>query len=380
MGEAVRAFTRLGAPHHFLTFPEGAADVEDVVRSLNEAIDAFRPDFALTVNHLGLDREGLTAGILARRGVPLASWFVDAPELILPLYAPPRPDLTAVFVWDADAVAPLRAAGLPHVRHLPLAADETRFKPAPPPPSGHPWRAEVSFVGNSMVIKTRSRLAFANPPEPLALAFHDLGRDFGQSPERRVGDFLRRARPDLAPAFEAMPSLERRLALETALIWEATRQYRQECLARLMPFAPLIVGDPGWLETFGQEGVAWRRVPELAYYDELPRFYPASLVNFNATSRQMKGAVNQRVFDVPAAGAFLLTDRRRQMEDLFEPGREMAVYDHPDDIPGLVRHYLDHPEERRRLVAAGRRRVLADHTYPRRMSQLIGHMRDIFGG
>ena len=46
----------------------------------------------------------------------------------------------------------------------------------------------------------------------------------------------------------------------------------------------------------------------LNYYKDLPLLYNACKINFNATSLQMKEAVNQRVFDVPACGAFLLTD------------------------------------------------------------------------
>ena len=93
----------------------------------------------------------------------------------------------------------------------------------------------------------------------------------------------------------------------------------------------------------------------------------------------MKGAVNQRVFDVPAAGAFVLTDWREQMDELFEPGVEMACYRHPDEVPELTRRYLAHPAEREALIRAGRRRVLACHTWDRRLQKLIAVMRDIYG-
>jgi spore maturation protein CgeB len=36
-----------------------------------------------------------------------------------------------------------------------------------------------------------------------------------------------------------------------------------------------------------------------------------------------------------------------------------------------VRHYLAHPDERAALAAAGRRRVLAEHTYRHRMERLL---------
>lgn len=63
---------------------------------------------------------------------------------------------------------------------------------------------------------------------------------------------------------------------------------------------------------------------------------------------QMKGAVNQRVFDVPAAGAFVLTDWREQMDELFEPGKEIVCYREPGEVPELIRWWLAHPDARRR--------------------------------
>jgi Uncharacterized protein conserved in bacteria len=93
----------------------------------------------------------------------------------------------------------------------------------------------------------------------------------------------------------------------------------------------------------------------------------------------MKGAVNQRVFDVPICGGFLLTDHRRQMEDLFEPGREIISYQDPGEIPELVRHYLPREAERRRVTEAARARILAEHTYDLRLVSLVRTMRSIYG-
>jgi spore maturation protein CgeB len=88
----------------------------------------------------------------------------------------------------------------------------------------------------------------------------------------------------------------------------------------------------------------------------------------------MKGAVNQRVFDAPAGGCFLLTDAQAQLEDLFEPGKEISVYQRPEDVEEMVRRYLGDPGERARVGKAGRRRVLAEHTYERRMAKLLSIM------
>ena len=93
----------------------------------------------------------------------------------------------------------------------------------------------------------------------------------------------------------------------------------------------------------------------------------------------MKGAVNQRLFDVPAAGAFVLTDWREQTEKLFEPGKELVCYRESEEIPDLVRYFLAHPEERRRIVRAARTRVLAEHTWTHRVRSILTILRETYG-
>ena len=380
VGEATRACERLGAPCRYLETGE-SLDKDAFVAMLRQAVEGFRPDFILTVNHMGVDHGGVLLELLEAWGLPLASWFVDSPELILPLYVPAVGRNTVLFTWDEDTVAPLVARGCPHVHYLPLATDETRFYPRRDLPVGeHPWRARISFVGNSMVEKTALRLAAADPPAALVASFAAVAAAFAASSHRMVADYLAAERPELFAAYASIPTVARRLAYETAVIWEGTRRDRAARLARLLPFSPVIVGDAGWLATFPGEGKIWRRIPELAYYNQLPLFYPLSDINCNVTSLQMKGAVNQRVFDVPACRAFVLTDERRQLERLFEPGREVAVYHGAEELAELAARYLADPEARQAMAAAGHKRVLAEHTYPRRLETLFAVMRQTFGG
>ena len=57
----------------------------------------------------------------------------------------------------------------------------------------------------------------------------------------------------------------------------------------------------------------------------------------------------------------------------------MACYHDPEEIPDLTRYYLAHPLERRKMAAAGRRRVLACHTWEHRLQVLLEQMRSIYG-
>jgi spore maturation protein CgeB len=266
---------------------------------------------------------------------------------------------------------------------LPLGVDATRFHPAEKArgrarlrlPSS--WNGELSFVGNSMVNKITGRKQSLLLPESGLGGYQERAAAFAGSEERSVRAFLASFCPGFLPAFDALPAPEKQLDYETLLTWEATRQYRLSCIRGILPHAPLIVGDKGWKTQFAPSET-WHYHSELNYYFELPFFYPCAAINFNCTSKQMKGSVNQRVFDVPATGAFLLTDHREQMENLFEPGREIVCSHSPEEAGELAREYLARPEKRLAVAEAARERILGEHTYDHRVRTLVARMRSLF--
>ena len=259
--------------------------------------------------------------LLARLQLPLASWFVDNPHLIIHLYSKCISPWTALFTYDADNVDSLHAAGFPHVFYLPLGTDLERFRPSSKPVPAS-WKADVSFVGNSMVYKVGARLKKTKLPRSLLRTFRASAQEFMADESHSIPEFLQRCRPqDYANYYGAVrqrgtawpmkpPSPGRRPA------FTATAASAVCC-----PSIRSIVGDDGWKIEFRHDKLQPRYHGIINYYDELPRFYAHSAINFNCTSKQMKGAVNQRIFDGPAAGGFVLTDWRPQMEALFEPRR-----------------------------------------------------------
>lgn len=376
IGELAGACKKLDLPHKLIMVGEDGADTRDFVKTLLEEVVTFRPDCAITLNHMGVDREGVLMDLLGKLHLPLASWFVDNPHLIVHSYNKAVSPWATLFTWDEDNIASLRQKGFDHVRYLPLGTDPDRFRPGLR--GLKEWRADVSFVGNSMVQKVGGRLKNGHFTRPLLLAYKDVAKAFAVSEERDVGSFLRDAFPDVWRAYAELADNEDRLAYETAITWQATRLYRNGCVERLLPFQPLIVGDNGWRAEFRRWGQSLRLLPAVSYYTQLPAFYPSSLINFNCTSKQMKGAVNQRVFDVPATGAFVLTDWRPQMANLFEED-EMACYRDEEEIAELVRFYLSHPRQRAKFAEKARRRVLAHHKWEDRLAEMLKAMAEIYG-
>lgn len=128
---------------------------------------------------------------------------------------------------------------------------------------------------------------------------------------------------------------------------------------------------------FGNE--AWRAVahPNLhyegyaSYREDCPHLYRASKINLNITSEQLRTALPVRVFDVLACGGLLLTDDQQDAHTLFNPGKELVVYQNPDHLADLIRHYLTHDEERQAIAEAGMRRVQNDYSFDRLIPQML---------
>lgn len=82
-------------------------------------------------------------------------------------------------------------------------------------------------------------------------------------------------------------------------------------------------------------------------------------------------ANNMRLYEATGVGALLLTDRKDNLGQLFEVGREVVAYSSQEEAAELIRHFTDHQEEAAGIAAAGQRRTLAEHTYAHRMEELV---------
>ena len=84
-------------------------------------------------------------------------------------------------------------------------------------------------------------------------------------------------------------------------------------------------------------------------------------------SRQIKA----RVFEVPGAGGFLLTEDAPYLKDFYIPGKEVVVFNTVDDLCEKLGFFLTHPEQRDAIAKAGYERTLKEHTYEHRFRSLF---------
>jgi spore maturation protein CgeB len=66
-----------------------------------------------------------------------------------------------------------------------------------------------------------------------------------------------------------------------------------------------------------------------------------------------------------------MTDYARGLETMFNPGEEIICYKNTEELKDLVKFYLSHAEEREEIARKGNLRAHRDHSYAKRMEELI---------
>lgn len=356
--ECARGLEKLG--HQ--VFPLALGD--DFIKRLLNLLVMVKPDFLLTVNHLGFDEEGKLTTLLSELGIPFASWYVDSPTYVLKDDNKNVSDRCAMFCWDSWYLSRIESMGFRQPIHLPLATDPDIFKPLGNN-RNNTAGTPLSFVGNSMEQATKKWSG--KFPEQRFAAIKE------KAVVRQL-DARQLAMSDILKGFEGIEQSEF-LDMEAALVWESTQTYRLRLVKALLPLGLVIYGDDGWNDLLDFDTSI---KPQVDYFRQLPLVFNETSVNFNATSLQMKRTVNQRVFNVAACRSFLLTDRMSDMDLFFNPDTESVCYDSVDEAVTLADYYLRNSREREKIAKAARKRVLADHTYEKRMSVLVAHMRERF--
>lgn len=141
--------------------------------------------------------------------------------------------------------------------------------------------------------------------------------------------------------------------LDVVLLCERTyglsdRAQRVERLLAAEPSA--FVAGPGW--------------PRGAFDDRALRAtYLRSKMGWNL--HNSIGPCNLRLMQLPAFGILQICDNKSRLGEVFALGEEVVGFDSEAECIDATRYYLAHDDERRRIAAAGCRRVRADYTEAR---------------
>ncbi len=85
-----------------------------------------------------------------------------------------------------------------------------------------------------------------------------------------------------------------------------------------------------------------------------------------------KYANNMRLYEATGMGALLITDKKKNLNDLFVDGREVISYQKAPDLVDKIKYFLKNDKDRLKIANAGQGKTLTEHSYPVEMKNLSG--------
>lgn len=101
----------------------------------------------------------------------------------------------------------------------------------------------------------------------------------------------------------------------------------------------------------------------LDYYNNVPVVFCNSKINLNIYLRTIRNGIPLRAMDIMGAGGFLISNYQKELDELFIDGEDMVLYYNDNDLILKVDYYLSHDEERRKIAANGKKKIIDMFAY-----------------
>jgi len=330
------------------------------------------------LNSKGVDDEGNWLAVAELLRIPVFNWFTDHPRFCPLQSVETLSETLHLLLWDGAYVEEMRGQGYRHVHDLPLAGEPEAARKIAAAPLDPP--CDVAFVGSlgdHRIAAMRQELRemsqrFGKPSPEEIEEWIAQGRAWARANRGKsifqFTDAIDRERLPIAAmphSGEDAARAARRLIASVA-DFENMREDRLG-LARLLREKGMKVwGDIGWVTE-----LAPGQFRGFIAYEEVGRVYRDAKIVVNLSRDQLASTVNQRVFDVPVAGGFLITDWRPNLPDFVEPGVDMAVYRDIEELPALIDRYVGDEAARKEMAARAAAKIAANHTYRHRMETVL---------
>lgn len=293
------------------------------------------------------------------------AWVYDSP--LLHLYSnETKSPYNYIFLFDKKQYKEISQKGINTVYHLPLAGVtelEDVFEEC---------RYDVTFVGslyrksnfydqiNYLPEKVKGYLSGVMEAQRKVYGYYML-------PELLTEDILREIRQYVKI------NLEERFWADESMIFSSlflakklASLERESMLLHLAKFFKVNLYSDERLEA--ENIINCGTVP---YGIEMYRLFRQSKINLNFTLRCIQSGVNLRTMDILSAGGFCLTNYQEELNEQFEIGKELVVYESEQDLLEKTAYYLKHEDLRKEIAANGRKRIEKSHNYEQRVRAIM---------
>ncbi len=335
-------------------------DPKQMLDSLLKTCLQVKPDFIMGTNHIGFDPDGKIANVLNELDLPVLFWYLDDFRFIIPRGRNQALPNIALFSFEKNDLPDLRKFGFEHVFYMPagspLQPDADFFNP-----EFSYLQDRISFVGNTF-LDAQERWFLPRYPE----LYEQLDFDKWNAQKQTLVDFIIKAQ---VTQFSSEADL---FHYAGYVAGRSTMENRIELLKQIPN--PVVFGDRHWPEL----GLNAEIHPPVHPAETAPKIFKASQINLNISSTQLHTSVNQRVFDVPLAGGFLLTDWRESLAELFDPEKELTVYHSVDELREKIDYFQKHDLERNKIITRAARRIEKEHLLEHRIQKMLEQMKQTF--
>lgn len=332
-------------------------------QSIEETIQKCKPEAIYSINMTGFDGNGILSEITYKYGIPVCIWFVDDPRPILLQHQQFIRSNMIAFCWERTFINSLKSSGFVNVVYLPLATSPELFA----------YKEQIEkitrlgFVGSSMdgeFIAQIRRMFLYNPSfEPVVnYVAQVLSKDSECDIDQLIKETARRENITL-------PFTDKRNLtwIRSLIIHTASKLKRKTIVQSLRDNGIETFGDAqNWTTLCG----SWLKThPDIDYRTQLADVYRSIQININITSCQMSNGVNQRVFDIPVCGGFVINDYQSDLDELFSPN-EMVTYSSIAELKDKINYFQKHESERHLVIRRAYSRILQEHTYINRCKSI----------
>lgn len=339
--------------------------------ALEQVLTSHSHDYDFVISYLFIPA---VSDLCFKFSLRYISWTYDSPLNALFTDSVFHPT-NYIFVFDREEYLRLKSFSLPHLYHLPLAANTERIRSLELSPKDEAaFSHKITFIGSLYDGNYYDIIAPHLPP--------DIQEELKQMLSQRL--CLWHDTRHWTPLSEAcVQSLS---AVLRTPDWNAAALLPDELYAYLI----LIPQKLGQLERItalntlaeffpvdfytNQSSPCLSKVtlhPPVDYYTDACKIFSLSKINLNLTLPSIESGIPQRIFDIMACGGFVLTNYQKELEEYFTIGREIEVFHDLNELTAKCHYYLTHEKERIAIAVNGYKKVCTCYNYPAQTQKML---------
>jgi spore maturation protein CgeB len=308
--------------------------------------------------------------VAQQKSIIYISWIFDSPHLTL-LSPTVYNSCNRIFSFDKNQIAELREKGVEYAYHMVLGVNNMRLdRQLGTLQRDVSYIQDVCFVGSLKDYNFLSRDDLKQQLHPYVKGYlesiamvHasmfelDIVSELVKEMFKYIvhDDDERKALMDLKEQFEGIVNEK---------ISELDRKNILNELAKFYKVA-LYTGSKteqlNNVETFGP----------VSYLEEMPHIFRQSKINLNISMKGIKSGIPLRILDICACGGFCITNYQPELEEYFELGRELEVYESIDELVDKAGYYLSHEEQRYNIAKNGYEKVKKEFDYETQIKKIM---------